>query len=868
MVYKYPLNFFQIKLLRFTFKVLNRIAMKKNLQVTVCLLLTAAATHGQAPQSWSSKGVGGGGALFSPSINPVNENEYYVACDMSEIFHTTDFGLSYDQVHFSKIQVGVNSKIIFTNDPNILYCIDYANNEIVPIRSDDGGNSWQHLSGNPDASEQTYCIRADYNNPNRIIISYYGAIYFSNNGGTSFTNIHNAVSSGSGALVAGVFFDGQNIFVGTNDGLLVSSNGGNTFTMDASSGITSGQAMLSFAGAKQGSTTRFFIITGLASNIYVGIPGSDYYNFLQGVYSMDYGSGAWIPRMTGITLASDFMMFVAMAENDTSTAYLAGSSTSAYPNVLKTANGGASWSHVFITTNNQNINTSWCGQGGDHAWSFPECPFGVAVARNNSNKVIFGDFSCVHKTSDGGLTWQQAYSSVADQHPAGAPSPTNQSYHSCGLENTTCWQVFWMNQNEMFSCFSDIRGCRSTDAGNSWSFNYTGHTDNSMYRIAKNGANNTLYAATSTVHDLYQSTRLQDATLDASTAHGKVIFSSDNGATWLTLHDFSHPVFWVATDPNNPNRLYAAVVNHTSNLGGIWVSNNINLGASSTWTQLSAPPRTEGHPYSILVLNDGTLVCTYSGRRNSSGTFTASSGIYTYNTGTSTWTDKSDNGMFYWTKDVVIDSNDVTQNTWYVGVFSGWGGAPNGLGGLYKTTNRGTTWTKIATQDRVTSCTFNPANANQVFLTTEYEGLWMSTDINSATPSFQLVNSYPFKQPERVFFNPYDANEMWVTSFGNGMKVGTIVPNGVSFAEVNNGAIHLYPNPGKEFAVCSLQFARDTKVELTVTDISGRVLFNEQMETVNRKLETTLDMRKFSKGIYFVNVKTNESSRTEKLIIE
>ncbi len=844
--------------------------MKKIIQLTICFLLTAPATStfGQAPQNWSSRGVGGGGALFSPSINPANENEYYIACDMSEIFHTTDFGLSYDQVHFSKIQGGVNSKIIFTNDPGILYCIDYANNMIVPVRSDDGGNSWQQLAGNPDQTEETYSIHADYNNPDHVIISYYGAIYFSNNGGTSFTNIHNAVSSGSGALVAGVFFDGQNIFIGTNDGLLVSNNGGASFSLDASTGIPAGQAMVSFAGAKQGNTTRFFIATGLAADIYVGIPGSDYYNFLQGVYSMDYGSGTWIPRMTGVTLASDWMMFVAMAENDTSTAYLAGSNPSGAPNVMKTTNGGLSWSHVFNTVNNQNIYTSWCGQGGDHGWSFPECPFGIAVARNNPGKVIFGDFSCVHKTSDGGATWQQAYSSAADQHPAGAASPTNQNYHSCGLENTTCWQVYWINQNEMFSCFSDIRGCRSTDGGNSWSFNYTGHTDNSMYRITKNVSGNTLYAATSTVHDLYQSTRLQDNILDASGADGKVIFSNDNGATWQTLHDFSHPVFWVATDPNNPNTLYAAVVNHGSNLGGIWVSNNINLGGSSTWTQLSAPPRTEGHPYSVLILNDGTLVCTYSGRRNASGTFTASSGVFTYNVGTSTWTDKSDNGMFYWTKDIVIDSSDVTQNTWYVGVFSGWGGPPNGLGGLYKTIDRGNTWTKISTQDRVTSCTFNPTNANQVFVTTEFEGLWMSNDINSATPTFQLVNSYPFKQPERVFFNPYNSNELWVTSFGNGMKVGSIVPTGILFAETDKNNFQLYPNPARKFTVCSLQFTGEDRIGLSMTDLTGKVLLNMQQVTLNHKLEATLDLSGFSKGIYFVHLKTGNKTQAQKLVIE
>ncbi len=842
--------------------------IKKTIQVIIVLVMGLVSGFSQVPQGWASRGVGGGGALFSPSINPANENEYYIACDMSELFHTTDFGLSYDQVHFSKIIAGVNSKAVFTNNPTILYCIDYSNNATVPVRSDDGGNSWHTLSGNPDPYQETFSIFADYNNPNHVLISYYGSVYFSANGGTNFVNIHNALNNGSGALVAGVFFDGQNIFVGTNDGLLKSVDGGNNFVMDASTGIPAGQAMYSFAGAKQGNTTRFFIIAGDSANIYVGLRGSDYWSFMRGVYSMDDDNGTWTLKMSGITPSSDWVMFVAMAENDINTVYLAGSTPLGEPNIMKTSNAGTTWSHVFLTTNNQNIATSWSGQGGDHGWSFPECPFGVSVARNNSNKVIFGDFSCVHKTSNGGIDWQQAYSSVSDQHTAGTASPVHQSYHSCGLENTTCWQVFWMSQSEMFSGFSDIRGCRSVDGGNSWSFDYSGHTDNSMYRIVKNISSTTIYAATSTVHDMYQSTRLQDAILDASSAHGKVIYSSDNGAVWQTLHDFGHPVFWVAADPNNANRLYACVVNHTSGLGGIWVSNNINLGSGSTWTQLSAPGRTEGHPHSVMILNDGTLLCTYSGRRNSSGTFTQSSGVFIYNPGMQTWSDKSDNGMFYWTKDIVVDPNDLTQNTWYVGVFSGWGGSPNGLGGLYKTTNRGNSWMRVSNLDRVTSCTFNPADANQVFVTTEYEGLWMSSNINSASPTFQLVNSYPFKQPERVFFNPFNTSEMWVTSFGNGMKMGTVTPTGINFSETKENFIRLYPNPSKEFTVCSLHLITDSKFELSVTDITGRKILTEHGETLNHKLETKINVSDFPRGIYFIHVKVFEKELVEKLIVE
>ncbi|MEP6950260.1 MAG: T9SS type A sorting domain-containing protein, partial [Ginsengibacter sp.] len=257
---------------------------------------------------------------------------------------------------------------------------------------------------------------------------------------------------------------------------------------------------------------------------------------------------------------------------------------------------------------------------------------------------------------------------------------------------------------------------------------------------------------------------------------GRIIYSTNNGAAWQLLHQFNHPVFWLATDPNNANRMYAGVINYSGGTGqgGIWITNNLNNLGNSTWTRLSNPPRTEGHPAAIVVLNDGKMVCTFSGRRNSGGAFTASSGVFIYDPNGNSWTDVSDANMQYWTKDIIIDPSDPAQNTWYVCVFSGWGGAPNGLGGLFKSVNRGVSWVKLTgTQfDRVTSITFNPSVVNQAYLTTETQGLWISGNMNAAVPSWSLVSSYPFRQPERVFFNPYNPNEVWVTSFGNGLKMG------------------------------------------------------------------------------------------------
>ena len=56
------------------------------------------------PTSFESRGIGGGGALFSPAINPADNNELFMACDMSEIYHSKNKGASWNMLHFKTIQ--------------------------------------------------------------------------------------------------------------------------------------------------------------------------------------------------------------------------------------------------------------------------------------------------------------------------------------------------------------------------------------------------------------------------------------------------------------------------------------------------------------------------------------------------------------------------------------------------------------------------------------------------------------------------------------------------------------------------------------------------------------------------------------------
>lgn len=794
-------------------------------QLLSALLILPALAAPCQPASFTPRGIGGGGALFFPSVNPANDNEFYVSCDMSEMFHSTDFGLSYAQIHHSVLQVFGTSTYEFTNDPDIAYSNFNDGNEGYPVKTTDGGNTWSRITAYDLAAYGTvYRIDANYSNPGQLLINAYGDILFSGNGGASFSLVKHASNMGAGLIMGGVFWNGDHIYIGTSEGLIVSANGGVSFSVQPTSGIPAGQVIWNFAGAEAGGTMRFACITSGISGTWNGVMPWDYWNFAKGVYTMDNADGTWVSKSAGLNFANDFIMYAGMAANDINTIYLGGHDlTLSAPLVMKTSDGGNSWNKIFNTTNNANIITGWEGSGGDKGWSWSETCFGLTVAPFNSGRVLFGSFSNVHLTSDGGNTWRQAYVSAAGQHPAGSGTPPKQTYTSIGLESTTCWQVSWHNSHDMMGCFSDIGGIRSTDGGARWGYTYNGFSVNSLYRVAET-PNGVIYGGCSNIHDLYQSTRLADAQLDASDANGKIVFSTDGGANWSTLHQFGHPVFWLSIDPNNDERMYASVVHfggtQGAQLGGIYTTGNLSAGTASDWVKLPNPPRTEGHPATVEVLNDGKVVCTFSGRRTSSG-FTASSGVFLYNPASGTWTDKSDPGMYYWTKDIVIDPADPSQNTWFVGVFSGWGGAPNGLGGLYRTTDRGTTWTKLTDSqfDRVTSVTFNPLNAGQAYLTTETQGLWFSSDMNAVTPAWSLVSSYPFRQPERVFFNPFNPQEVWVTSFGNGLKTGFQYPLGHE-EPADGGPVAVYPNPVEEtlFFTTALPVAG-----ILIYDITGKL---------------------------------------------
>ena len=266
--------------------------MKKNLLLAKLLLLLAIGYT--QPATFNYHGLAGGGAQYSPSINPANPAEIYVACDMSGLYHSTDTGNSWNLINWEYVQASHPSRVQFTNNPNIQYCMTFDNNSGngYAIKSTDGGNTWAYTT-DPTQGNGAWLVYANPQNSNQLIVSDYSDLYFSNDGGNTFGNAFYTDTTGAGAYIAGTFFDGQNIYICTNIGLMVSTNGGTSWLPPQMPGIPYSENIISCAGAKSGGITRFFGITQAPGNVYVGETG-DNCGYYMNVYSLDYGSGNWV----------------------------------------------------------------------------------------------------------------------------------------------------------------------------------------------------------------------------------------------------------------------------------------------------------------------------------------------------------------------------------------------------------------------------------------------------------------------------------------------------------------------------------------------------------------------------------------------
>ncbi|OGG45425.1 MAG: hypothetical protein A3F84_06355 [Candidatus Handelsmanbacteria bacterium RIFCSPLOWO2_12_FULL_64_10] len=719
-------------------------------------------------------GLGGGGAMYSPSVSPHDRLLMFVSCDMGGFYRSEDGGRAWRMLDADQMRASTRCRPVFhPRDPNVVYT--YGGDALKV--SEDRGVTWRRLTASPPWREEVVELGIDPGAPDRMFAGTDRAAYVSIDGGRTWS-----ACAGVTGAVRGFHVDatspeaGRVCFIGASDGVFRSEDGGRTWT--AKSAGLPWRDLRGFCGATDPATGLTALTCTIPSRAVDG-------RFAGGVFRSLNGGESWQSAMgEGINIRlgkvdeygdGDIAQYylAATAQRTPNTVYVTNSGTGYWPpyhfTVYRTDDGGGTWRAVYQGDprfSNPNVAVGWLvyetnwGYGGRHT------PSGFNVNRGDVDRAMYTNLGEVHITEDGGRTWFAGYTRrVSGQ---GAPGK-GQRWSSVGLEVTSVWDYVFdpHDRNRTYIAYTDIGFARSEDRGETWYHAVAGSPwRNTFYDLVCDPARpGVLYAAASDQHDIPHWTNIE--TIRPT---GGVVMSTDSGKTWRTISGGlpQAPATSLCIDPTSPpdNRtIYVALmgqgVYRTTDGGRTWAQKSNGLGGPGNL-----------HTWLVRRTSDGTLYCTVTGKRQGLR-FDAPGGLYRSRDGGESWQIAHPGLDLHWAGGFDVHPKDP--NTIFLTAST----APQRPeGGLYRTRDGGGTWTRVIRDGDLPGTPgyiqaffvrIDPERPERVYFSTEAHGLFVSQD---GGDRWERVKGLPFRAVQRVAFDPEDPDRIWVSTFGGGVWTG------------------------------------------------------------------------------------------------
>jgi photosystem II stability/assembly factor-like uncharacterized protein len=782
--------------------------------------------------NWKIYGLGGGGGQFTPSISPLDPDLMSVSCDMSGVYITTDGGNLWNMIDFRKLKTSIAAPMVFhPDDINIMW----DDNGRLLKKTTDKGETWQTVWEMPSASKDLI-VPPDLSSL-KVLAAIGDDGLFVSSDGDNFSKVSDIASA--------LYLDGKkNILVANKTDIWISKDECASFASITPPQFETQNGIIDIAI----NGNRILVL----ENTRLWLTTDDGNNWTTLIKSSDFNRGLFRFVRTG----GDYVWVTT------------GGGGQYQPTALLSKNKGEDFTPVFFCNDSwddtSNLERGWlsldfnCGWGG--------AAIGFNIAPNNPQIALWTDYGRTLMTTDAGETWTAPYTKFADT----GDRTEGKRWTSRGLEVTSSWDVFITDDDEDFIAiaYTDIGGAFSEDNGNSW--HSTAHSGipsewiNTTYGFTYDKENSLLWGAFSGRHDIPGG---WSANYWKNEGKGGVAFSTNMGRQWTPLTDnglINRPVTSVAVDftsPADKRRIFAAVWSN-----GVWRSED----GGKTWQRTSEGldcgdgtnsnngPNT--HVLKVSVHPDGTVFALKTKYLRDEYKIKNDAGLWRSTNHGEDWEFISSNvpecppnpridlnGEHSWADAITfyLDPDDV--NHIYVGAQNSNNGKPQG--GLYETTDGGTTWKRIYQSYAI----FDIAVKDNVFIiASSGEGILISED-NTAT---WTDCNFHFAHPTKITVIPDDSKlAFWVNTFGGGLwkaefKDETGIDNEIS----NTREFRISPNPATDYINVILSEAKNPFLNVKIYDVLGNVVLTLTPALSLKGEGVRIDVSGLAKGVYFVRV--------------